>query len=158
MEMIRHLSDEELDDLLLNSDEHCLRPALQLMSEEVRTATAKPEEFWEKQEKAILSRTWGAEKERQTGWLPAMTWAAAVAAIAVSALFFTVRSRPVTPGAQSQQQVYDDRELLVHVEEVVQSGGPEALEPAAMLAAEISEHASLKRTSTTTKKESTDEN
>lgn len=158
MDIVRHLSDEELDDLLLESDEHCLRPALNAMSKEVDAETKRPEEFWERQEKAIRSRISSVEKKQHSRRLPTLAWIAATVMI-VTGLLFLAKNRPDTEAIQTPVEtiVDSDHELLVHVEETMQSGGPEALEPAAMLAVEINQHAYLRRTAGTEQKENSHE-
>ncbi len=140
MNFIRQWSDDELNELLLQSDEHFLRPRLQEFVQNVHAQTGHSAEFWERQERAIQQRISSPQKEKAKS-LPRLIWAAAtVVALAAFLMLQGGYERPNAPPVQVQTDAEADHELLMHVEEAIQSGGPAALEPAAMLAVEIGEH------------------
>jgi hypothetical protein len=56
MEIIRHLSHEELSDLVIQSDQQALRPLLDALPELARTSAERPEQFWQEQRVAVWSR------------------------------------------------------------------------------------------------------
>ena len=56
MEIIRHLSHEELSDLMIQSDQRALRPTLEALPEWARASTERPEQFWQEQRGAVWSR------------------------------------------------------------------------------------------------------
>ena len=56
MEIIRHLSHEELTDLVIESDQQALRPLLEALPEWARTSAEQPEQFWQEQRGAVWSR------------------------------------------------------------------------------------------------------
>ncbi len=132
MEVIRHLSDEELAEPIVEPDQEALRQTLESLPECARTATERNDEFWRNQRIAIWSRISSAENrpERRLGIL---AWALATATIAVSG--WLLDRAFVTPLPEAR--VDPDHELLIEVERVVQIDGPAALEPAALLAEEM---------------------
>jgi hypothetical protein len=101
-----------------------------------RHASERPDEYWEKQQRVIWSRIAASQVYRRRVSLR-LVWAgiAAVVALAMILLFSGPSPKPAT---QVQNQIDSDHELLVAVERAVQIEGPEALEPAALLAREIS--------------------
>lgn len=158
MEIVRHLSDEELNDLLLESDRNSLRLALNAMSEDARLAGERPEEFWQQQEKAIWARIAAAKQCRMVAAWPKLGWAVAATIVIASVLLLAPGHRPAPPIVETQTQVYDDSDLLIYVERAVQRGGPEALEPAAMLAGEMGAYVPVQSKSVDRKKEINHEN
>ena len=140
MEIIRHMSDEQLREMLLESDQQALQSVLEGLPEAAREATTKEEHFWSRQREAIWSRI--AEREKHQRRLFNFLALAATAAIVAIGTFLTShRTVPVPPPETVHQQVDPDQELLLAVEVAVQNGGPAALEPAALLAEEINRHA-----------------
>src|SRR5258707_11585339 len=129
MQLMRQLNDEELTDLLLESDERDLLPLMETLPASLRSATERPEWFWKRQQAVIRGRI----AERQSWLRPAVSWAATMALFVLAILL--LRGRPVPPVEQAH--VDSDQELLVVVEQVVQSDVPSALEPATLLANEI---------------------
>ncbi len=65
MEIIRHLSNEELTDLVIESDRQALRPTLEALPDWARTSTEQPEEFWQEQRAVIWSRISSLERHPQ---------------------------------------------------------------------------------------------
>jgi hypothetical protein len=147
MEIFRDLSDEQLTDMLLKSDEQCLRHTLESLPGCARTATEHQDVFWQRQRTAIRQRIAHAQWRRLRFW-PALAAVAAVAAVAVvlfGALPGGLGHRVNSPEPQAQNQVDPDYELLVKIEQSVESEGPEALQPAALLAQEIRENTASSR-------------
>jgi hypothetical protein len=132
MEIIRHLSDDELAGLTLASDEQCLRETLGNLPACAQTASQRPDEFWQEQRAKVWSRV--AQTERSVAQrFPVLTWAAVATMIAIAILMLHRG-----PTAETRQARVDpDHELLIEIERAVQSDGPEALEPAALLAQEM---------------------
>jgi hypothetical protein len=85
---------------------------------------------------AIWAKISAREKKR-ANWLFALAGTLALIVLAVSTLFMSPQRATAPPEAQ----IDSDHELLVHVEQTIESGGPQALEPAALLAREISQDA-----------------
>ena len=56
MEIIRHLSDDELAGLTLASDEQYLRETLAKLPACAQTASQQPDEFWQEQRVKVWSR------------------------------------------------------------------------------------------------------
>ena len=130
MQLIRHLNDEELTDLLQESEERDLRPMLNSLPELLRSATERPEWFWKKQQAAIRGRIAGAPQP----WLRLVAgWAMTMALVALALVL--LRRNPAPPAQQVQAD--PDQELLMAVEQSLQSDVPASLEPAALLAEEI---------------------
>jgi hypothetical protein len=130
--LTRHLSDEELSEIILDSDRQHLRQTLGALPEWAHAAAEHPEVFWERQRAAIRTRIAdtpeGSSARIVTGWAGAF----ALVLLAIFLLHTSPAPRP------SRAQTDPDQELLVAVEQTVQNGVPQALEPAAMLADEIS--------------------
>ena len=135
MEIIRHLSDEELLDLTIESDWQALRHTLEALPEWVGASADEPEEFWRKQREAVWSRISSPQyraRDYMVRWLPAVAWSALAAMVLLAGWMV---SRPVT--LPRQTQVDPDHELLMAVERAVHNDGPAALDPAALLADEM---------------------
>ncbi|MGH9504978.1 MAG: hypothetical protein ACRD20_19160 [Terriglobales bacterium] len=136
MEIIRHLSNQELTDIVLESDQQALRQTLDALPVWARTATDRPEEFWQLQRNLIRSRI--AARERQPRCLTArrsLTLAGSVLAAMVLLAGLMLNRAPVVPPHAAQ--VDPDHELLLAVERAVHNDGPAALDPAALLAEEM---------------------
>jgi hypothetical protein len=132
MEMLSRLSNDDLTDLPPES----LQPILEALPACIRGDADRPPEFWERQRAAILSRISAADIQAGSG-VPGVAWAIAVAILVIASFMLSSGPR-VAPAPQAQTD--PDRELLLEVEAAMQSGGPEALEPAALLADEISQY------------------
>jgi hypothetical protein len=136
MEILNGLSNDDLTDLLLDSDRQHLRSVLEDLPAWARADADRPAEFWERQRAAIWSRI-SAEGIQAGSRFPSVAWAIAAAVLVIAS--FMLNSAPrVAPAPQAQAD--PDRELLLEVERAMQSGGPDALEPAALLAEEIGQH------------------
>jgi hypothetical protein len=136
MEIIRHLSNEELSDLTIESDRRSLRPTLEALPDWARASTERPEEFWQEQRSVIWSRISCSESAPATRLVrrsPLLAWSAVTALVLLAGLMLDRGSLAPTPKAQ----VDPDHELLVAVERALRTDGPAALEPAAFLAEEM---------------------
>jgi len=131
MQLIRHLKDEELTDLLLEGEELEVQRLFADGPQSLRSAAERPSWFWQRQLSGVRERV--AASQRML-FRPGVAWASALALLllAVSLL----KSGPAAKPVQGQND--SDQELLVAVEQAVEIEGPESLEPAALLADEIS--------------------
>ena len=136
MEIIRHLSSDELRDLVIQSDQQALRPTLEALPEWARTSTERPEEFWQRQRGVIWSRISSLDRHPQT-WAvrrPLLLAGSVVAAMVLLAGLMLDHASYVPP---PKAQVDPDHELLMAVERAVHNDGSAALDPAALLAEEM---------------------
>lgn len=131
MQFMRQLNDDELTDLLLESDERELLPLIDTLPASLRSASEKPEWFWQRQQASIR----GHVAQRRDWTRPALTWAATMA-LFVLAIVLLRGGTPAAPVVQ-KARVDPDQELLVAVEQAVHSDVPDSLEPAMVLANEI---------------------
>jgi hypothetical protein len=148
MEITPHLSEGELAEFISNPSRglgthlaHCDSCLYEVarMRETVaglRGVSDGPHEFWIQQQGAIRTKI-AAGPSKPAFRLPGLSWAgAASVAVLVGVLCSGGNTPPPTPAA-----IDPDHELLMAVEHVMQSGGPEALEPAAYLVREINQKA-----------------
>jgi hypothetical protein len=141
MEIMRHLTIEELTDLALASDQRSLRLEIEALRQWSRIASERADEFWDKQRAEVWSRI-NAEKERKSRHAPVFAWSAAAAMIAIAGLMLSSNTRqPAIPPAR----VDSDQELLMAVERVVQSEALPSLQPAALLTREMVQAGSASR-------------
>jgi hypothetical protein len=167
MEIRAHLNEEELVEALgnpgkglvahLDSCDSCRKEVGRLrraLNAGLLEATP-PEDFWQRQRDAIRERIAVAEEGRVQR-VPRLAWAALAATVALGTLWMSDSGRPVRT-QQSQIQV-DDQELMIAVEHAVQSDVPEALEPASLLAQEISQADGNRTNSRGQKREAVNEN
>ncbi len=152
MQLMRHLNDEELHDLLLESDQRELEHALAALPEWLDSKAQQPEWFWQRQQVAIRGRIAASQRRLWPG-LTAFAGALALLVVAVSLLRV---GRPPAPPA-TMVQTDSDQQLMIAVERAVQSDVPEALAPATLLADEIS-NAQTASTSSPSSKENKHEN
>jgi len=161
-----HLTDEQLTELLLDgravAAEHvqacapCRAELLRLLgaTEALRKdlSEATSEDFWQRQRTAIWTRlaSQPGQAQQGIGW----AWAAATALALVAALLLGQSPAPVP----AQARVDPDHELLLAVERAVQSDGPQALAPAALLAREMTQNLSVGSGSSINQKETNHEN
>jgi hypothetical protein len=131
MQFLRHLSDEELTDLVLEDDERHLRQALGTLPGSLRIAAERPDGFWLRQHAAMHERIAGV-KRASVALLAAP--AGALAMLAVAAVLL-LRSSP--PPVAKRPPAESDQQLLLSVEQSVHSDVPQALEPAALLADDV---------------------
>ena len=131
MQLTRHLSNEELGEMILASDQRHLQRILDALTEWSRATTEHPDAFWERQQADIKKRICAVQQ--RSSMRTATTWASAFAVVLLAT--FLLRSSPAPRPSSTQSD--PDQELLVAVEQSVQRGVPQALEPAALLADEI---------------------
>jgi anti-sigma factor RsiW len=124
---------------------------LALLPADARAIAERPADFWERQQQAIARLPGSRQAAKPT--FPAFAWAGALALVLFALLLLGTGPAP----APSQATYDPDHQLLLEVEEAVNSGLPEALEPAALLAQEIGDHAET-RSSSRSPKETTHEN
>jgi hypothetical protein len=151
MEMTPHLSQAELAEFVsdpsrglgthLEFCDSCLQEVGRLRETvaALRDAGGQPEVFWRTQQAAIRARIAAVPAPRLPG-LPRSVWAVAVLLIAAGLLLLSGDGTP--PSVQRAAINADpDHELLLEVERVMQSNGPDSLQPAAYLVQEISQEA-----------------
>jgi hypothetical protein len=182
MEIERHLSAEEFVALVVGSDsqgagkntrviregaavhiERCAQcreeyagtqKTLTSLPEAVRVATGQPYFFWQRQQAAIRSRI-AIEEASHRDWR-GFVWAMVASLILLATLLLNgVRT---SPKPQIQVQTDADQELLLAVEQAVESGVPESLAPAALLAEDIRSAVEPASATTRNSKESRNEN
>jgi hypothetical protein len=151
MRLTCDLNNEELNEMILDSDQQHLQRTFGPVSEWARTATDHPDAFWERQQADIRLRIAASERSPMR---PVAAWASAFAVVLLAILFLRGGPTLPPPGTQSDP----DQELLVAVEQSVYSGVPQALEPAAMLADEISNGVRATSASHRVSKENQNEN
>jgi hypothetical protein len=139
MKLIHDLTDQARD------------PVFSTLPDWARAATDCPDAFWDQQRLEIRRRLATAPRRSSMGVLAAWAGAWAVVVLAIALL----RTTPTPQASVGQND--SDQELLVGVEQTLQRGGPQALEPAAMLAEEISNNPPIS-TSRSTLKENRNEN
>lgn len=131
MQLTRYLGNDELSEKTFDSDQRHLRRTLEALPEWAHAATGHPDAFWERQQLEIRRRIAAVPERSSTRIVTA--WAGAFAVVLLATFLLNSGSAPRPSRAQSDP----DQELLVAVEKMVDSGVPQALEPAAMLADEI---------------------
>jgi hypothetical protein len=151
MRLTRDLNNEEVNEIILDSDQQHVQGTLGPLAEWAQTATDYPDTFWERQQAEIRMRIVASQ---HSPLRPAAAWASAFAVVLLAIIF--LNSGPTLPRPAAQND--SDQELLVAVEQSVQSGVPQALEPAAMLADEISNSVQANDTSHRVTKENQNEN
>jgi hypothetical protein len=132
MQLTRHLSSEQLSEMIFDSDQRHLRPTLDALPQWARAATEHRDAFWEQQQAEIRNRIAAVPGRSSARTVTAWAGAFAVVLLAIFLVYTSPAPRP------SRTPTDPDQELLVAVEQSVQSGLPQALEPAALLADEIS--------------------
>lgn len=131
MQLTRHLSNEDLAEIVFAGDQERLQRTLGALPEWSRAATEHHDAFWRQQQAEIKKRI-DAVPQRSSARV-VIAWASAVAVVLLATLL--LRSSPAQRPSIAQSDV--DQELLLAVEQSLQSGVPQALEPAALLADEI---------------------
>jgi hypothetical protein len=131
--MLQHLSNDELTDLSLRSDEQALQPVREALSSWNQASSDRPEEFWAKQRAAVWTKIVSREEGKVSRRLPVLAWSAALLVLALSPLLIEHK-----PAVSSQSTQADpDAALLAQVEAEIDTEGPASLQPAQMLAEEI---------------------
>jgi len=149
MEIKAHLTDAEMSDALfqpgpalvvhLEQCDACWREVEALRKALRQPALAdRPAEFWDRQRRSIHGRIDAPQKLRPLR----SRWVLALSTAVVAVACFLLRSAPSPPPPAAQAD--PDHELLMEVEYLVGSDVPQSLEPASLLAAEISQGAPAK--------------
>ena len=164
--MKQHLSDEELSELLLapqasnvhlatcpscRAEQERMRRVLGELPSLASLAAQNTDVFWEKQRTAIWADIVMVQPRKR---FPVLTWVLAAAVLAVASLLLSVAPDPVPTQAAADP----DHDLMIQLERTLQSEVPEALEPAALLAREITQNSQPNSPSPVGKKESSHEN
>lgn len=136
MVVTQHSSNDELMDLQLASDQQALARTLAALADSMRAVANRPEGFWQQQHAAIQRRIAESESKSRRAPLRA-AWAAGLALMLIAALLLANGPTPEPPQAATTVTVDADQQLLVAVEQAVQSGVPDALAPASLLAEEM---------------------
>jgi hypothetical protein len=163
--MTQHLSDKDLLEVLVDrpsgfdahlatcSSCHAERERMRRVVGELPGLTnivaQNTDAFWEHQRTAIWARIDSVEHRK----FPVLAWASAAAVLVTATLLFSI-----APTVPPQVQADSDHELMVQLERTLQSEVPVALEPAALLAREITENSQLNSPPPVRKKESNHEN
>jgi len=157
MEIKPHLSEAELAEFIsdpsrglgthLELCDSCLNEVARLRESVagLKTAADKPQDFWDRQRGAIRTQITDRPtlvKSRIRG----LAWAPALAVLVLAALLLSGGTPPPTP-IETKVNVDPDHELLLSVERVMQSNGPEALAPATYFVQEIKQEARSNRNS-----------
>jgi hypothetical protein len=148
MEMKSHLSEAELAEFLsdpakglgthLEYCDACLHLVARLRETVagLREAGTQPDGFWKDQQVAIRLKLAAHPRSALTG-LPRAVWAAIVLLLAAGLLLLS--GDAAAPPPQRAAAPDPDHELLLEVERVMQSNGPDSLQPAAYLVQEITQ-------------------
>jgi hypothetical protein len=160
MEITPHLSEVELAEFVSDPSlglgthlahcDSCLYEVARLRETVAGLRELSPgaDEFWTRQRAAIRTAIAAAPHRPAWRFPPRLAWAGAAAVLVLAG--FLVGGGNVPPPAPlantgstpNDAAAYDpDHELLLAVEHVMQSSGPEALEPAAYLVREINRNA-----------------
>ena len=164
--MKRHLTNQELSELLLSpqasnihlatcascrAEQERLRRVLGELPSLVRVVAQNTDAFWEKQRTAIWADIVTLQPRKQ---FSVLAWALGTAVLVVAGLLLSIAPAP-TP---SRAETDPDHELMIQLERTLQSEVPQALEPAALLAREITQNSQPNSLSPVQKKESGHEN
>jgi hypothetical protein len=164
--MKQHLSDEELSELLLTppasnvhlatcascrAEQDRLRRVLAELPSLVRVVAQNSDAFWDKQRTAIWANIVTLQPRKQ---FPILACALGAAVLVVAGLLLSTAHAPAPTRAETDP----DHELMIQLERTLQSEVPEALEPAALLAREITQNTQPNSLSPVQKKESGHEN
>jgi len=154
MKIIQHLSSSEMLDLQLDSDCQALGRELAALRNWKCTESERSEDFWDRQGASIRNRI--AEGTVSRHFLQSYACVGALALLLIVAIVLIGGAPLSAPTATVQNTPDPDEQLLMAVEQTVQSDVPEALAPASLLAGEISQsNDSVSQIST---KETRDEN
>ena len=147
MEMTSHLSEAELAEFVsdpskglgthLEFCDSCLNEVARLRQTvaDLKTAGQKPQEFWDRQRDAIRTQI-AAAPLAPAPKIHRLAWAPVLAVIVLAGLLVS-GGAPAPQAVQPQAAVDPDHQLLLAVEHVMQSSGPEAFEPATYFVQEI---------------------
>jgi len=149
MEIRPHLSEAELAEFIsdpsrglgthLEIYDSCLNEIARLRETVagMKATTDRPQEFWDRQRAAIRNQI-AAMPAQPTPISQRLAWVPLLALVVLAAVLLT-GGTPAPPPIATQAAVDPDHELLVAVEQVMQSNGPDALEPATYFIQQISQ-------------------
>lgn len=136
MVITRHSSNEELMDLQIASDRQALEPTLAAFVDGARAAAGRPDSFWQRQHAEIRRRI--AQSENSSRRAPLhLAWASALALVLIATMLLSSGPTPAPSSAATAVTPDADQQLLMAVEQVVQSSVPASLEPASLLTEEM---------------------
>ena len=163
--MTQHLSDKDLLEVVLDRpsefDAHLatcsscrtererVRRVLRELPALTQNSAQNTEAFWEQQRMAIWAKIDLVEPRK----FPVLAWASAATVLVAATLLISI-----VPTVPPRVTADSDHELMVQLERRLQSEVPLALEPAALLAREITQNSQLNSSSPDRKKESSHEN
>ena len=126
---------DEFDDRFEDKD---VKSTLRAWRESAEKQADRPDWFWARQRALISSRI----QQPQSRRLPALAWAGVAATIAVGVALILPGQKPIsvehvptdqTATVQAKVATASDSDLMQEVEETMNSGVPEALQPASTL-------------------------
>ena len=135
MKIVQQFNRQELPEITLGSDQRWQQQFGDL-PEALRSAVQRPETFWQSQQAAIQTRITSGSSGRLFS-MRALAQAGAVALLFFALALLKTGPDAVPVPAQTQSSPDPDQDLLVAIEQAVQSDGPASLEPAALLAEQI---------------------
>jgi hypothetical protein len=155
MVITRHSSNEELMDLQLASDRQALEPTLAAFADRACAVAGRPDSFWQQQHAEIRRRI--AQSENSSRRAPLhLAWASALALVLIATMLLSSGPTPAPSPAATAGTSDADQQLLMAVEQVVQSSVPASLEPASLLTEEMGQ--AVQTSSPVRPKEMTNEN
>ena len=142
---------DEMDDLDLKNED--LKNTFSAWRESADKRAERPDWFWARQRALVSSRI----QQREVRHMPKLAWAGIAATLAIGAALMIPADNPSSnnDGGKKQPRVtapISDHELMQGLEETMNSGVPEALQPARTLQQEM--EGAYSAQSTTTGKES----
>jgi hypothetical protein len=158
MELNPHVSEAELAEFMSVSSrglgthleicDSCLNEVARLReaASGMRATADRPQEFWEHQRAAIRNQI-AVIPVKPTPISRRLAWAPVFALVILTGLLLT-GGNSAPPPVVPQAVVDPDHELLLAVEQVMHSNGPDALEPATYFIEQISQPSSTNNSST----------
>jgi hypothetical protein len=120
------------------SNENEIRSTLDLWRDSAHLQAERPDWFWSRQRKRILS-----EIDRRQNRPPAFAWAGVAATVALGIALLIPSNQPNTGEVVTRTQVaqteLSDHDLMLAVERTLNAGVPTSLAPAGMLAQEMNQ-------------------
>ena len=150
MEIRPHLSEAELAEFIsdpsrglgthLEICDSCLNEVAWLRQTVagMKATADRPQEFWYRQRAAFRNQIAAAMPAQPIAISQRLAWVPLFALVVLAAVLLT-GGAPAPPPIATQAAVDPDHELLVAVEQVMQSNGPDALEPATYFIQQISQ-------------------
>lgn len=120
-------------------DDKDIKNALQAWRESAEKQAERPEWFWARQRSRLASHRNQPRLKR----MPSLAWAGIAATVALGVALMVPGQQPRHPGQPDPQPVVkveaemSDHELMQQLEQTMNSGIPDALQPASALAQEM---------------------